>query len=118
MSDQARGLRPVRVFVSYSHKDESLVHELENHLSVLRRAGVIADWSNRRIAMGADWHREISTALEAADLILLLLSPTATLLEHALLAQGFVEVQEAAFPRCLPPQNRDSTCANLVEVLK
>jgi len=45
-------------------------------------------------------------------------NPTATLLEHALLAQGFVEVQEAAFPRCLLPQNRDSTCANLVEVLK
>jgi outer membrane usher protein FimD/PapC len=45
-------------------------------------------------------------------------NPIATLLEHALLAQGFVKVQEAAFPHCLPLQNRDSTCANLVEVLR
>jgi hypothetical protein len=44
--------------------------------------------------------------------------PTATLLDHALLAQGFMGVQKAAFPRCLRPQNRDSTCANLVEALK
>lgn len=74
MSEHAPSSRPLRVFVSYSHKDESLKHELETHLSVLRRRGVIADWSDRRIAAGADWHREISTALEAADLILILVS--------------------------------------------
>src|SRR5262249_39911984 len=44
--------------------------------------------------------------------------PTATLLEHALLAQGFMGVQKATFPCCLRPQNRDFTCANLVEALK
>src|SRR5215813_9714590 len=36
------------------------------------------------------------------------LIPTATLLEHTLLTQGFMEVQKAAFPCCLQPQNRDS----------
>jgi hypothetical protein len=46
------------------------------------------------------------------------LIPTATLLERALLAQGFMGVQKATFPRCLRPQNRDFTCANLVEALK
>ena len=45
-------------------------------------------------------------------------NPTATLLEHALLAQGFMGVQKATFPRCLRLQNRDFTCANLVEALK
>ena len=44
--------------------------------------------------------------------------PTTTLLEHALLAQGFMGVQKATFPRCLRPQDRDFTCANLVEALK
>ena len=45
-------------------------------------------------------------------------NPTATLLEHALLAQGFMGVQKTASPCCLRPQNRDFTCANLVEALK
>ena len=45
-------------------------------------------------------------------------NPTATLLKHALLAQGFMGVQKASFPHCLRPQNRDFTCANLVEALK
>ena len=44
--------------------------------------------------------------------------PTATLLEHALLAQGFMGAQKAAFPRHLRPQNRVSTGANLVNALK
>src|SRR5262249_11005881 len=44
--------------------------------------------------------------------------PTMTLLEHALLAQGFMGVQKATFLRCLRPQSRDFTCANLVEALK
>src|SRR5215813_13551232 len=45
-------------------------------------------------------------------------NPTATLVKHALLAEGFMEVQKASFPHCLRPQNRDFTCANLVEALK
>ena len=45
-------------------------------------------------------------------------SPTATLLEHTLLTQGFMEVQKAASPCCLQPQNRDSTWTNLAEALK
>jgi hypothetical protein len=45
-------------------------------------------------------------------------NPTATLLDHALLAQGFMGVPKVAFPRCLRPQNHAFTCANLVEALK
>ena len=46
------------------------------------------------------------------------LSPTATLLERTLPAQGFMGTSKAAFPRRLRPQNRDSTWANLVNALK
>ncbi len=46
------------------------------------------------------------------------INPTATLLEHTLLTQGFMGTSKAAFPRRLRPQNRDSTWANLVNVLK
>ena len=44
--------------------------------------------------------------------------PTATLLEHTLLTQGFMGTSKAAFPRRLRPQSRDSTWANLVSTRK
>ena len=45
-------------------------------------------------------------------------NPTATLLEHALLAQGFMGVSKVAFPRRLQLQNRDSTGANFSNAIK
>jgi len=47
-----------------------------------------------------------------------IITPTATLLEHALLAQGFMGVSKVAFPRRLQLQNRDSTGANLSNAIK
>jgi len=44
-------------------------------MSPLRRSGLIEDWHDRKICPGADFDTEISTFLEAADLILLLISP-------------------------------------------
>jgi hypothetical protein len=62
------------VFFSYSHKDEALRNELEVHLSMLKREGLIEAWHDRRIAAGEDIHSEISSALEKADIVLLLVS--------------------------------------------
>jgi hypothetical protein len=44
------------------------------HLSLLRRQGLIADWHDREIEAGEDWRSEISRHLEAADIVLLLVS--------------------------------------------
>jgi TIR domain len=65
----------VRLFFSYSHKDEDLRDELEIHLSALRRQGIISTWHDRRIAPGDDFAGEISKYLEKANIILLLVSP-------------------------------------------
>jgi len=46
---------PVKLFYSYSHKDEALRDELETHLSGLKRQGLIEGWHDRKIAAGADW---------------------------------------------------------------
>ena len=46
------------------------------------------------------------------------LNPTATLLEHVLLAQGFMGVSKVACPRGLQLQNRNSTGANLSNAIK
>jgi hypothetical protein len=64
----------VNVFISYSHKDEALMSVLRDHLAPLRRQGLIADWHDRRIVAGDNWHREISRELEHCQLVLLLLS--------------------------------------------
>ena len=64
----------LNLFVSYSHGDEELRRELEKHLSILRRLGVISSWDDRRIGPGEDIHKEINTHLENADIVLLLVS--------------------------------------------
>jgi predicted RecA/RadA family phage recombinase len=66
--------KPIEVFFSYSHKDEELRDELEKHLSILRRQGVITGWHDRRIGAGKEWEGEIDEHLNTADVILLLIS--------------------------------------------
>lgn len=66
--------RPLKVFISYSHDDDDLRKELVKHLSQLRREGLIEDWHDRQITGGSDWADKIDDNLEAADIILLLVS--------------------------------------------
>src|SRR5688500_1476810 len=65
---------PIKLFYSYSHADELFRVELEKHLSVLKRQGVISEWSDRRITAGDDWAGEINRNLETANIVLLLVS--------------------------------------------
>ncbi|NMW19443.1 MAG: toll/interleukin-1 receptor domain-containing protein [Chlorobiaceae bacterium] len=62
------------LFFSYSHKDEELRNELEKHLALLKRQGVISSWHDRRITAGADFDQKISSQLESSEIILLLIS--------------------------------------------
>jgi hypothetical protein len=66
--------RAIEVFYSYSHCDEPLRMELDKHLSLLRRQGVIAGWHDRRITAGTEWEGAIDTHLQRAQIILLLVS--------------------------------------------
>jgi hypothetical protein len=64
----------VRLFISYSHKDESLREKLGDHLSALQREGVIDLWHDRKISAGQEWAGQISENLEEAEIILCLVS--------------------------------------------
>lgn len=64
----------VALFMSYSHKDEALRNELETHLAMLRREGIISSWHDRRILAGSDVHHAIDEKLESAQVVLLLVS--------------------------------------------
>jgi hypothetical protein len=43
----------IKIFFSYSHKDELLRDELDKHLSILKRKGIIDAWHDRRIEAGS-----------------------------------------------------------------
>lgn len=68
------GGRGARLFYSYSHRDERLRDELDTHLKLLQREGLIKGWHDRQIVSGQEWEEEISANLETADIILLLVS--------------------------------------------
>jgi internalin A len=65
---------PLRVFISYSHKDETLRADLETHLKLLQRQGLISVWTDRKIGAGEEWKGKIDDNLESARIILLLVS--------------------------------------------
>ncbi len=64
----------IKLFCSYSHKDEMLRDELGAHLSLLKRQNIIDEWHDRRILAGQELDKEIDRSLETARLILLLVS--------------------------------------------
>ena len=64
----------VKLFFSYSHKDEDLRDELVKHLTILKRQNIIAPWQDRDIEAGAEWNEEIQRHLNEAQIILLLIS--------------------------------------------
>ena len=71
MAEENKG---VELFYSYSHKDEALRVELEKHLSILRRQGVITNWHDRKIQAGVEWEGEIASHIRSAGVVLLLIS--------------------------------------------
>jgi len=64
----------VKVFFSYAHEDEKMRNALEAQLAILQRQGKISAWHDRKISAGREWAGTISAELEAADVILLLVS--------------------------------------------
>jgi hypothetical protein len=74
MTPAAQSAKASEIFYSYSHKDRELRDELERHLSILKRSGLIRVWHDREIDAGADWAGEIHQHLNRADVILLLIS--------------------------------------------
>jgi hypothetical protein len=97
---------PRKVFISYSHKDERYVRQLETILAPLQRNNQITIWSDRRLSSGQEWRREIERALEDADIILLLVSPD-------FLASDFIQVQQ--LPRAL--ERHQSGSATVVPII-
>lgn len=65
----------IEIFISYAPKDEELRKKLETHLATLKRQGFVNLWYDHKIAPGFDKQAEIDRHLNAAQIILLLVSP-------------------------------------------
>jgi len=64
----------LKIFISYSHKDEEFKDDLVTMLEGLRRQGVISPWQDRCIEEGDEWYQEIQDAMNECDLAILLVS--------------------------------------------
>jgi len=64
----------VNIFISYTHQDEEYCRKLLNHLSALKRQGIIKTWYDREILSGEKWDEKIKKKLINSDIILLLIS--------------------------------------------
>ncbi|MBC7970400.1 MAG: toll/interleukin-1 receptor domain-containing protein [Verrucomicrobia bacterium] len=64
----------IKIFYSYSRKDLDMRNTLEDHLSTLREADRISTWHDLELEAGTEWEPAILKKLDAADIILLLIS--------------------------------------------
>lgn len=64
----------IKVFISYSHKDEDWKDRVVTHLKALVHQGDIVLWDDRKIGTGADWFAEIESAMADASIAICLIS--------------------------------------------
>jgi hypothetical protein len=89
---KGQGATPLKVFISYAHKDEPFKDDLLTVLRPLERNGTIAIWHDRKIEEGDEWRGEIEAALSECDMALLFVSKN-------FLASRFI--QDAELPQLL-----------------
>ena len=93
--------KPLRIFCSYSHKDEEYLNELRDSLQTLERQGLIQLWHDREITAGKEWREVIDEELQGADIILLLVS-------RDFIASDFAYEEE--MKRAIERHERGETC--------
>ena len=65
----------VRAFLSYAHEDAPWRDAVLNHLGWLRHTGRLVTFDDRELKPGRRWDPAIKAELDAADIVILLISP-------------------------------------------
>lgn len=63
-----------KIFISYSHKDDSYLNALKTHLHPLELIDKLEEWDDQKIAVGGDWDNQIITAINETAVAILLIS--------------------------------------------
>ena len=66
--------KPLKIFITYSHKDKAAKNELIMRLDGMKRQGLITIWHDNEILPGDDWRKDISQNLNDSDMLLYLVS--------------------------------------------
>jgi internalin A len=66
--------RPLKVFISYAHRDLKFMDDLNTHLRTLRRSQLIETWNDRAIIAGQEWDDTILGELRSADVVIMMMS--------------------------------------------
>ena len=69
-----QGTQPLTLFISYAHEDAAFLREFGRHLRALVEEGLIKRWDDREILPGVDWENDIDETIEAADMMVVLVS--------------------------------------------
>jgi internalin A len=63
-----------KIFISYSKDDLSLVNEFQDHLSSLKRDGIISTWYCTELIAGGEWDKDIKKHFDEADIVCFMVS--------------------------------------------
>lgn len=64
----------LKIFISYSHEDTSVIERFRKHLSPLKDNGLVEDWYDRKIMPSEDYEEKIDNNLDDTDIICLFIS--------------------------------------------
>ena len=65
---------PLKVFITYSHRNRAEKDELKTSLSVMEQKGEIEIWHDNEMLAGDKWRETISKSLAGSDILLYLVS--------------------------------------------
>ena len=66
--------KPLKIFITYAHKDKSAKDKLIAYLGVMEKTGEIKFWDDNEIRPGDEWHKQISNNLATSDILFYLVS--------------------------------------------
>jgi len=72
--DNLKQNQKLKLFISYSHSDETDIEQFKKHITPLKDKGLIEEWYDRKILPGKDFQDDIDNNLEDADIICLFIS--------------------------------------------
>jgi hypothetical protein len=66
---------PIKLFYSYSHKDETHRENMERSLAILEQDSLLYEWFDGKILPGENIYPKIMEEMDAADIFVFLISP-------------------------------------------